>query len=70
MADSVQPTQRNLYQKGVTGAYRDDTGTLYTEQLKKLSWGAGTASEPLRGRVVRRANAAPGELAGCIRRVL
>lgn len=48
MADSVQPTQRNLYQKGVTGTYRDGTGTL----------------------VVRRANAAPGELAGCIRRVL
>ena len=38
MADSVQPTQRNLYQKGVTGTYRDGTGTLYTEQLKKLSW--------------------------------
>ena len=37
MADSVQPTQRNLYQKGVTGTYRDGTGTLYTEQLKKLS---------------------------------
>ena len=25
MADSVQPTQRNLYQKGVTGTYRDGT---------------------------------------------
>ena len=66
MADSVQPTQRNLYQKGVTGTYRDGTGTLYMDGAP----GAGTASEPLRGRVVRRANAAPGELAGCIRRVL
>ena len=38
MADSVQPIQRNLYRNAVTGTYRDGSGTLYGEQLKKLSW--------------------------------
>lgn len=38
MSDSVQPIQRNLYQTGVTGTYRDGTGVVYSDQLQRLSW--------------------------------
>jgi len=41
MADAVQPIQRNLYQKNdgeIAGFYCDGRGTLYSEQLKRLSY--------------------------------
>lgn len=37
MADSCQAQQRNLYKEDVS-QYRDGSGTLYMDQLHKVSW--------------------------------
>ena len=37
MADACQAQQRNLYRDDIT-SYRDGSGTLYMDQLHKVSW--------------------------------
>ena len=41
MADACQAQQRNLYREDVT-SYRDGAGTLYMDQLHKVSWSIPT----------------------------
>jgi hypothetical protein len=41
MADACQAQQRNLYHDDVT-SYRDGSGTLYMDQLHKISWSIPT----------------------------